>query len=546
MNRDGEKEGRRDGETERRIGGEIDRESSDSSLRLSIPPSLRLSVPVANKRRLQFWIIFAISSILLFSSLRKGGLSGYDDAFYAHYGEQMIGAGDWWSLRLNGYHIFEFPPMFPWLEALSMKVFGVTDFAAKFPAALAGLLTIVLTYLVAKELFNGFWPPVLSMVILSGTQYFIKYSMHSMTDVPFTFFFVLSIYLYLKGLKEPRCFLLSGVAIGAAILTRSVLGLIPLGIIFLHLLVTGKRALIGSKSFIGAVALSIALPVVWYGSQYELYGRQFLDEHFSFVASKISGKVDLPQREVVLCQAGNGPDLTVTLPTAAPTHSAAGRGLGRIALGFVEYPKLLLRHYWPWLPLMLIGLVGQVRNLTRSRDSVAALLIIWSACVLIPFSISEAKAVRYIMPVFPAFAILAAAPLSRWADSIRSARYVKLGYLIALIALLLAALFPNPRYRAEDMQALAPVIDANSNPARRVVLYTYGELHHNYMSQFVWYTDRYCVHLTDMNTVKAALISCPELVAVVDKQAFGQISGAPGISLVALGESENFVCVKSE
>src|SRR5512145_372048 len=199
------------------------------------------------KKQYQFCILFVASSILLLTSLRKGGLSGYDDAFYAHYGKQMILSGDWWSLRLNGYHIFEFPPMFPWLEALSMKVFGVTDFAAKFPAALAGLLTIVLTYLVAKELFNGFWPPILSMAILSGTQYFSKYAMHSMTDVPFTFFFVLSIYLYLKGLKEPRLLPLSGVAIGAAILTRSVLGLIPLSIIFLHLFVTGKRALIGSK-----------------------------------------------------------------------------------------------------------------------------------------------------------------------------------------------------------------------------------------------------------------------------------------------------------
>jgi 4-amino-4-deoxy-L-arabinose transferase-like glycosyltransferase len=546
MNRDGEKEGRRDGETERRIGGEIDGASSDSLCGLSVPPSLCLSVPVANKRRLQFWIIFAISSILLFSSLQKGGLSGYDDAFYAHYGEQMILSGDWWNLRLNGHHIFEFPPMFPWLEALSMKVFGVTDFAAKFPAALAGLLTIVLTYLVAKELFNGFWTPVLSMAILSGTQYFIKYAMHSMTDVPFTFFFILSIYLYLKGLKEPRLFPLSGVAIGAAILTRSVLGLIPIGVISLHLLFTGKRALIGSKSFIAAMALSIALPSVWYGSQFDLHGRRFLEEHFSFVASKISGKVDLPKREVVLCQRGAAPDFTITLPTGAPTRSDGGRGFGQIALGFVEYPKLLLRHYWPWLPLMLIGLVMQIRSLIRSRDSAAALLVIWSACVLIPFSVSEAKALRYIMPAFPAFAILAAAPLSRWADSIRSARYVKLGYLLALIALLIAALFPNPRYRAEDMQALAPVIDANATPSRRVILYTYGELHHNYMSQFVWYTDRYCVHLNDLNTVKAALISCPEQVAVVDKHTLGQLNGAPGIGFVALGESENFVCIKSK
>jgi len=503
------------------------------------------------KNQYQFWIVFITSSILLFSSLHKGGLSGYDDAFYAHYGKQMILSGDWWSLRLNGYQIFEFPPMFPWMEALSMKLFGVTDFAAKIPSALSGLLTIVLTYLIAKELFISSWAPILTMVIMSGTQIFIKYSMHSMTDAPFTFFFTLALYLYLKGLKKQGYFPLSGVAIAAAILTRSVLGLIPLGVIFLHLFVTGRLALIRSKHFIGAVILSVALPIVWYGSQYNIHGRQFLDEHFSFVAGKIFGRGavvrdDLRQSEVILCRAIGGQDLTVTTPADAQSRSDDGRGFNQIIIGFVEYPKLLLRNYWPWLPLTLMGLFGQARAFVRSRDSGAALLVIWVACVMIPFSISEAKALRYIMPVFPAFAILAAAPLSRWVASGRSAFYVKLGYLLVLIALLLATLFPKPRRRAEDMQTLAPVIAANSNPAQRVILYTHGELQHNYMSQFVWYTDQYCVHLTELNTVREALVSCPGLIAVVDKEAFSQMSSSPGANIRALGESDNFVCVKSK
>jgi hypothetical protein len=120
-----------------------------------------------------------------------------------------------------------------------------------------------------------------------------------------------------------------------------------------------------------------------------------------------------------------------------------------------------------------------------------------------------------------------------------------LAYLLALAALLVAALFPQPRPRAEDMRSLATIIDANSNPARRVILYTYGELHHNYLSQLVWYSSRYGVHLTELNTVRDALGSCPELIAVVDKQAFERMSGEPGVSVRALGESENFVCIKA-
>jgi hypothetical protein len=65
------------------------------------------------------------------------------------------------------------------------------------------------------------------------------------------------------------------------------------------------------------------------------------------------------------------------------------------------------------------------------------------------------------------------------------------------------------------------------------------------MSQLVWYSNRYCVHLTELNTVRDALGSCPELIAVLDKQAFRQMSGAQGISFMTLGESENFICIKA-
>lgn len=497
----------------------------------------------------QFRIILIISSILLFSSLSKGGLSGYDDAFYAHYGKQMILTGDWWSLRLNGNHNFEFPPMFPWLEALSMKAFGITDFAAKFPAALLGLLTIVLTYGVAKELFDDFWIPTLAMAVMGSTQYFIKYAMHSMTDVPFTFFFMLSVYFYLIGIKRHDYFWLAGMAIGAAILTRSVFGLLPLGIIFLHLLATGKLSLIRSKDVIGMVMLSLALPMVWYSSQYRLHGRQFLDGHFSFIASKVrnpapvAGDEKLPAEEIV-CRTTEAQRSLIASTLDAPERSDENQSSRRRMEGLIEYPKLLMHYYWPWLPLMLIGLVGQISAWVRAGDHRAALLVIWVAGVLVPLSIPEAKVLRYIMPVFPAFAILSAMALNRWATAATFVRCLKLGYLIVLTVLLLAALFPKPRLRAEEMRALAPIAEANSNPAQRVLLYTYGELRHNYLSQFVWYADRYCDYLTSLDSLKDTLGSRQGLVAIIDKEAFRRISGDLGQRLVVLGESGGFVCVK--
>src|SRR6185503_16916152 len=144
-------------------------------------------------------VVFAVFAFLiLFLSLHRGDLSGYDDALYAHEAKEMIRTGDWWNVRFNGALNFEYPPMFIWIEALSMKVLGINDFAAKFPVALMGFATILLTYLVAFELTADAWLASLAMIVLMSTQYFVKYSMHAMTDVPCAFFFLLSVYAYLK------------------------------------------------------------------------------------------------------------------------------------------------------------------------------------------------------------------------------------------------------------------------------------------------------------------------------------------------------------
>jgi len=126
----------------------------------------------------------------------------------------MLLTGDWWSIRFNGYYNYEYPPVFIWLEALSMKVWGISDFAAKFPSALLGLGTIILVFMLTRNLTDQFWLPVISMWIMLFTQYFMKYARHVMTDVPFTFFFLLAIFFYVKGLKQLRYLVLCGVAIG--------------------------------------------------------------------------------------------------------------------------------------------------------------------------------------------------------------------------------------------------------------------------------------------------------------------------------------------
>ncbi|HEX9596460.1 MAG TPA: glycosyltransferase family 39 protein, partial [Anaerolineales bacterium] len=159
---------------------------------------------VFQDHRTHFLLLSLFSFLILFVPLHRGDLSGYDDALYAHQAKEMIRSGDWWNVRFNGSLNFEYPPMFMWLEAISMSLLGFSDFAAKVPAALAGFGTILLVYFLARELTDEPWTPRLAMLVLVSTQYFMKYSTHAMTDVPFTFFFALAILLYLQGLRAPR------------------------------------------------------------------------------------------------------------------------------------------------------------------------------------------------------------------------------------------------------------------------------------------------------------------------------------------------------
>ena len=279
---------------------------------------------------LRFWLVFGLTFLMLFANLQRGDLAGYDDAVYAHEGKEMLRNGDWANVWLNGKLDFDKPPFFIWLEALSFWLLGVNDFAAKFPSALLGLATVALVYFVVRELTDDQWLPSLAMFVFASTQYFLKYAMHAMTDVPFTFLFTLAIWAYLKAQRRPIFYLLCGLAIGCAGLTRSILGLLALGVIGAHLLVCRKWAMLRSSYLWLGFVVALGLPLSWLLTQYYWYGAAFVQHHFSYTAEN-ARSIDLQ------------------------------RGWSFL-LGLGEYPFLLVKLYWPWLPCLLAPCSGRCRS----------------------------------------------------------------------------------------------------------------------------------------------------------------------------------------
>jgi 4-amino-4-deoxy-L-arabinose transferase-like glycosyltransferase len=451
-------------------------------------PSFKSNV---SGRILHLSVVMILSGLLLFANLHEGGLSGYDDALYAHEGQQMLSSGDWWNIRFNGGFHFEYPPMFFWLEALSMSIWGATDFAAKFPVALTGLLTVIAVYFMAILFKRNDYFPVCAAWILMLTQYFLKYSMHAMTDVPYAFFFTLAIMLYVIGLKRPGFFILAGVAIACAILTRSILGFIPLTVIVVHSLFTRRYSLFRSPQLLSGMLLSLVLPAIWYFSQLYTHGRPFLDGQFSVVFGKVL----------------NG------------EHN----GILDYLWNLTQYPRLLLKHYWPWLPFMLVGFWVLAKKALRDRDWSASLLVIWILGIIGPLSLAESKILRYIMPAFPAFALLAAVPISEWMTGVRRRRYLAVGYVVLCLSIVGIVVFTHPYPRAEEMRRIGSEVEVRTTVGERIIFYTGGEARHDYRNQFLWYTGRFCDYVLDTSELRKHLESEEKRFFVVDRLSYESI-----------------------
>lgn len=480
--------------------------------------------------RFHLAVILVLAALMLFPKLGGGDLRGWDDAFYAHEGRQMLESGDWWNVRFNGYLNFEYPPMFIWMEAASMRLFGVSDFAARAPAALAGFLTILVVFLLARELSGGLWSPIWAAWILLFTLPFVQFSQRAMTDVPFTLFFVAAVFFYVKSWRDPSFFLPAGAAIACAILTRSALGLLPAGLILVHEVMMRRVRKPRTPYVAACMSIGLLVPGIWYGSQYLLHGEAFLIGHFGFLASKLTG-VEAAARH-----------WERTAALAARESNPVS--LSEFLVGLSYYPRVLLDTYWPWLPFALLGLRDRLRDAMK-RDERAVLLVLWLVAVMGPFSVAAFQRPRYIMAVYPALAIVAAGPISIWISRMRSRTQVYVSWLIPGIVALGIAVFANHLDRAVEMRSVAAGLASTAGDRQRVVFYHVNDdasQPTDLVTQLLWYSNRLLEWRFSPDDFLERLEEGGNF--VVDRATFERVVVPSGVALELLFETTDHIGIR--
>jgi len=404
--------------------------------------------------RFQLLLVLAFAAFAFFSKLDGHGLANYDDCIYAQQGKEILATGNWLTIHIEGRPVFDTPPLFPWLVTLSYKIFGVGEYAARFPSALGGLLAVAVTYLLARRLFSP-WVGFFSAFALATTIPFTRYARHALRDVPLAFLVCLAILALVLALqKDRRYFLLWGVSIAACLAMKSILGLLPLAISGLYILAARKWSVLREPYFwLGNLLLTV-VGLAWYAHQYWLHGQAFVEGHFV--------------------------QLIWSYGVVKGSHSWGSH---------LYYLQELATGYWPWLPFSLIGGVKLWKAGKGMRDERTTLLLLWVMVYLVGLSLAGAKNIRYLLPLFPATAVLSGYALDQLLAERGKRIFVRGAALFTVIGALVVNATPLPlsSEREVEVRVLAPYVKHFVDQGARVI--ASPEVHFNKNNALLFYSD---------------------------------------------------------
>lgn len=231
-------------------------------------------------------LLFAFGFCVFVFGIGATHLFDWDEANFAEAAREMVLSGDWMRVQINYEPFWEKPPLFIWMQALSMSVFGFTEFAARFPNALIGAVTLCVLYAMGKRVghkkFALIWALVYSA---SWLPHF--YFKTAIIDPLFNLLIFISINFFWRALDHRKlgAYILSGLFLGLAVLTKGPAALLICGIsiaLFMAMYQGFQRiSWSGFVWFCLATLLSIS---VWFGIDILKNGLWFTE---TFIAYQI-------------------------------------------------------------------------------------------------------------------------------------------------------------------------------------------------------------------------------------------------------------------
>lgn len=169
-----------------------------------------------------------LALVTLFSFLGTGGLNEPDEGRYAEIGREMAAGDSWLVPHLNGIPQFQKPPFIYWATAVSLKLFGINEWAARLPSAVAALGTLLLTWHIGRMLFGRRVAALAVLVLVSSLQFFVMARLLT-PDMTMTFWITAAMFCLVKRVRGgggPLWNWLFFVAMGMGFMTKGPMALI--------------------------------------------------------------------------------------------------------------------------------------------------------------------------------------------------------------------------------------------------------------------------------------------------------------------------------
>ncbi|MCI0447169.1 glycosyltransferase family 39 protein [bacterium] len=131
------------------------------------------------------WILLSLLTVLYLFGSNIIPLIPPDEPRYSQVARQMFESGDWITPRLGNYPWFEKPVLLYWLMCISFAIFGVTEFAVRFPSAISALICVYLTYNVVRKASEE-TTALLCAAILGTSAFFVAFSHAATFDMLLT------------------------------------------------------------------------------------------------------------------------------------------------------------------------------------------------------------------------------------------------------------------------------------------------------------------------------------------------------------------------
>jgi 4-amino-4-deoxy-L-arabinose transferase-like glycosyltransferase len=317
--------------------------------------------------------VFAFLALLYTLQLGFGSLWDNSEPTYGEIVKELFRTGDWLTLHFNFQPWFIHPPLWFWTTALCVKVFGLNEFALRFPAAVFGVATAVATYLAARRLY-GEIAGLLAALAFGTSLEIIVLCRLAILDSMLLFFTTVATFWIFFAVRDTdrQSFWIAIVAAALGTLTKGPVALaIPLLVLIVYLVWSRHPFWRGLPWITGAFAY-ILIAGSWFAAQTIINGTNFLVAYFGL------------------------------------------SNVGRYLSPFENQPG----PFWYYVPVAALGFFPFVAFLPKAlktawqrRSEAERFLLAAAVTPFLFFTFAQTKLPNYIAVIFPSFAIMVGALL---------------------------------------------------------------------------------------------------------------------------------------